>query len=77
MVLRQPVECTKNTHATKAYTGNIGITLFDADGKIVGTTVSSVMGVPPGDETPYIALGSNAPVTWAKVEQKITLEMAN
>lgn len=64
----------KNTHASQPYTGNIGVTLFDAEGKIVGTAQTSVFSLPPGEEITYIALGRDAPPTWTKIEQKITLE---
>ncbi|HXI16393.1 MAG TPA: FxLYD domain-containing protein [Chloroflexota bacterium] len=66
----------KNTHATRSYIGNIGITLFDADGKIIGTAVATVVNLPPGEEITYTAAGANAPASWAKVEQKITVEGA-
>lgn len=66
----------KNTSTTRAYTGNIGVTFFDAEGKIVAHAIGTVSRLPPGEEITYRALTQEMPTSWARLEEKITTELA-
>jgi hypothetical protein len=66
----------KNTSPTRAYTGNIGVTFFDTEGKIVAYAIGTVHRVLPGEEVTYRAFTQETPTSWARLEEKITTELA-
>jgi len=57
--------------------GIVTVTLFGADGKIVGTAQGAANSVAPGDEVTYQAMGIvTADAQWTRVEAKVTTQFA-
>ena len=68
--LREAVGRVRNTD-TEARSGNVEVTLFGADGKVVGTAVGLVSGVQPGGDATYNgAVGTTVPEV-ARVEARV------
>lgn len=65
----------RNTSTERPYTGTLQVTLKDARGRIVGSAVGAVNGVPPGGTMPYTAIGSTPTGAWEKVEVAITSQL--
>lgn len=62
--------------AQRPYSGQVTVTLFGADGKIVGTADGAVNDVPAGDEVTYQAVGLvPLEAAWTRVEPKVTLQI--
>jgi len=62
----------RNEHPSRAYSGQVTVTLFDEGGKTVGVFVGAINDVPPGEEATYVAVSGDAPQAWSRVEARVS-----